>query len=70
VFLIGPYALFALCFFSDFDDLATRIKAAFRTDSMMHPHLATVRALHQVNGSQRVVRTAAITSSFGNLTLW
>jgi len=57
--------LFALIFFFHTDHFATLVIAAFRAYSMGHAHFATIAALNQIIGDQRILRTATITPSFG-----
>ena len=37
---------------------------------MGQSHLATIAALHEVRGFERILRAAAVTSAFGKFSLW
>lgn len=52
------------------DDFAAFVMPTAGAYSVRQTHLTTIGALHQVGRFQKVVCTAAITATFGDLSFW
>jgi hypothetical protein len=67
VILVSLFLLFCFLYSYDFPAL---VEATIRTDNVLEDHCATISTGHQIGGFKGIVGAPAVSTAFGEFTLW